>query len=227
MSKHELLSQLREALVGEADQDRIAEIAEQVVAADIEIQDAIDASSAAIREIGKKFETGEVFLPDLMIAGKKMEVCTAVFKPHLEIEQRTSVGGRIVIGSVKGDIHDIGKNLVATMLSVGGFEVVDLGVGVPAMEFIKAAQKDRADIIALSSLMTTTLPYQQEVLDLLREMGLRDKYFVVVGGGPVTAEFAAEIGADGWAENAALAVSLCTTLMRSGERPPLKTVVPV
>jgi methylmalonyl-CoA mutase cobalamin-binding domain/chain len=225
MSKPELLNQLQEALVGDAGQESVAEIAEQIVAEGIDIQAAIDTASAAIREIGEKFETGEVFLPDLMIAGKKMERCMAVFKPQLEVERRTSTGARIVIGSVMGDIHDIGKNLVATMLSVGGFEVVDLGVGVPAMEFVKAAKKERADIIALSSLMTTTLPYQREVLDLLREMGLREKYFVVVGGGPVTPEFATEIGADGWAENAALAVSLCTTLMTSGKTPPVETVV--
>jgi methylmalonyl-CoA mutase cobalamin-binding domain/chain len=225
MSEQGLVNQLREAVLGDAGQDEVAEIAEQIVASDIEIQDAIDTASAAIREIGEKFETGEVFLPDLMIAGKKMERCMAVLKPHIEIDGPASAGGRIVIGSVMGDIHDIGKNLVATMLSVGGFEVVDLGVGVPAMDFVKAAKKERADIIALSSLMTTTLPYQKEVLDLLSEMGLRDKYFVVVGGGPVTPEFATDVGADGWAENAALAVSLCTTLMASGESPPVKTIV--
>ncbi len=225
MGKQELLNQLREALQGDAGQNEVAEIAEQIVTSDIQIQDAIDTASAAIRGIGEKFETGEVFLPDLMIAGKKMERCMAVLKPHIEIEGQADAGGRIVIGSVTGDIHDIGKNLVATMLSVGGFEVVDLGVGVPAMDFVKAAKKERADIIALSSLMTTTLPYQKEVLDLLSEMGLRDKYFVVVGGGPVTPEFATEVGADGWAENAALAVSLCTTLMASGDTPPVKTVV--
>jgi trimethylamine corrinoid protein len=225
MSKQELLNQLREALAGDASQERVADIAEQIVAEGIDIQVAIDAASAAIREIGEKFETGEVFLPDLMIAGKKMERAMAVFRPHLEVERQAGAGGRIVIGTVKGDIHDIGKNLVATMLSVGGFEVIDLGVGVPAMEFVKAARKERADIIALSSLMTTTLPYQREVLDLLREMGQRDKYFVVVGGGPVTADFAVDVGADGWAENAALAVSLCTTLMMSGKIPPVETVV--
>lgn len=225
MSTQELLSQLREALAGDAGQEEVTEIAEQIVASDIDIHAAIDTASAAIRKIGEAFEAGEVFLPSLMIAGKKMERCMAVFKPHLEVDDETTVGGRILIGSVTGDIHDIGKNLVATMLSVGGFEVVDLGVGVPAMEFVKAAKKEGADIIALSSLMTTTLPYQREVLDLLREMGLRGKYFVVVGGGPVTPEFATDIGADGWAENAALAVSLCTTLMTSGEKPATRTVV--
>jgi len=225
MSKQELLNQLREALTGDASQDEVTEIAEVVVASDVEIQDAIDTASTAIREIGQKFETGEVFLPDLMIAGKKMERCMAVFRPHLEVEEDKSVGGRIVIGSVTGDIHDIGKNLVATMLSVGGFEVVDLGVGIGAMEFIKAAKKEGADIIALSSLMTTTLPYQREVLDLLREMGLREKYYVIVGGGPVTPEFATDVGADGWAENAALAVGLCTTLMTSADAPAAKTVL--
>ncbi len=225
MSRQELLNELREALLGDMDRDEVAAIAEKIVAEDIDVQKGIDTASAAIREIGQQFEAGEVFLPDLMIAGKKMERCMAMFKPHLEVDSETAAGGRIVIGSVTGDIHDIGKNLVATMLSVGGFDVVDLGVGVPAMAFIKAAKKEQADIIALSSLMTTTLPYQREVLDLLREMGLRDKYFVVVGGGPVTPDFAIDIGADGWAENAALAVDLCTTLITSGHSPPVETVM--
>jgi trimethylamine corrinoid protein len=225
MSKQELLNELRDALAGDASSEEVSDIADRIVAQDVEIQKAIKTASQAIREVGQKFETGEVFLPDLMIAGKKMERCMAVFRPHIEIDDESSAGGRIVIGSVTGDIHDIGKNLVSTMLSVGGFEVVDLGVDVPAMEFIKAAKKEGADVIALSSLMTTTLPYQREVLDLLREMGLRDKYFVVIGGGPVTPEFAQDVGADGFAENAALAVSLCTTLMTSGKPPAVETVV--
>jgi trimethylamine corrinoid protein len=225
MSKQELLNELRDALAGDASSEEVSDIADRIVAQHVEIQKAIKTASQAIREVGQKFETGEVFLPDLMIAGKKMERCMAVFRPHIEIDDESSAGGRIVIGSVTGDIHDIGKNLVSTMLSVGGFEVVDLGVDVPAMEFIKAAKKEGADVIALSSLMTTTLPYQREVLDLLREMGLRDKYFVVIGGGPVTPEFAQDVGADGFAENAALAVSLCTTLMTSGKPPAVETVV--
>jgi methylmalonyl-CoA mutase cobalamin-binding domain/chain len=225
MSKQELLNELRDALAGDASSEEVSDIADRIVAQDVEIQKAIKTASQAIREVGQKFETGEVFLPDLMIAGKKMERCMAVFRPHIEIDDESSAGGRIVIGSVTGDIHDIGKNLVSTMLSVGGFEVVDLGVDVPAMEFIKAAKKEGADVIALSSLMTTTLPYQREVLDLLREMGLRDKYFVVIGGGPVTPEFAQDVRADGFAENAALAVSLCTTLMTSGKPPAVETVV--
>jgi methylmalonyl-CoA mutase cobalamin-binding domain/chain len=225
MSKQELLNELRDALAGDASSEEVSDIADRIVAQHVEIQKAIKTASQAIREVGQKFETGEAFLPDLMIAGKKMERCMAVFRPHIEIDDESSAGGRIVIGSVTGDIHDIGKNLVSTMLSVGGFEVVDLGVDVPAMEFIKAAKKEGADVIALSSLMTTTLPYQREVLDLLREMGLRDKYFVVIGGGPVTPEFAQDVGADGFAENAALAVSLCTTLMTSGKPPAVETVV--
>jgi dimethylamine corrinoid protein len=225
MSEQLLLDQLRDALAADADQETVADIAVQVVGAGIDIQVAIDTASATIREIGERFETGDVYLPDLMIAGRKMERCMAILRPHLRIARQTGDGARIVIGSVTGDIHDIGKNLVATMLSVGGFEVIDLGVGVAAMDFVKAARKERADIIAPSSLMTTTLPYQKEVIDLLSEMGLREQYFVIVGGGPVTAEFAAEIGADGWAKNAALAVGLCTTLMTSGETPPVKTVV--
>ncbi len=225
MGEQRYLSELRAALAGDASPDAVAEIAAQILTAGVDVQAAIDTASATIREIGEQFERGDVYLPDLMIAGRKMERCMAVLRPHLVSTGQAQASGRIVIGSVAGDIHDIGKNLVATMLSVGGFEVVDLGVGVPAMEFVRAARKERADIIALSSLMTTTLPYQREVLELLREMGLRSQFYVIVGGGPVTPQFATEIGADGWAENAALAVGLCTTLMTSGQTPPVKTVL--
>jgi methylmalonyl-CoA mutase cobalamin-binding domain/chain len=129
--------------------------------------------------------------------------------------------GKVVIGAVAGDIHDIGKNLVATQLSVKGFDVIDLGVNVPPMEIVDRAEREHANIIALSALMTTSMPYQKDVIDVLREMGLRDRYFVVIGGGPVTPEYARQAGADGWASNAVTAARVCEKLLEGGQRPPL------
>ena len=202
----------------------VEEITERIIAQDVDVLAAIDVASDAMKEIGDQFAAFEIFLPDLMIAGEKMKRCMATLQPHVKADD-AKAGGRIVLGTVSGDLHDIGKNLVATMLTVGGFDVVDVGVNVAPMDFVKAAREQKADIIALSSLMTASLPYQKEVIDLLSEMGQREKYFIIVGGGPVTPEFAIDIGADGWAENAASAVGLCEQLVAEGETPATKTVV--
>ena len=224
MSNQDLLNELREALVGEASYEEVVEITERIVDQDVDALAAIDVASDAMKEIGDQFAAFEIFLPDLMIAGEKMKRCMDTLQPHIKADD-AKAGGRIVLGTVSGDLHDIGKNLVGTMLTVGGFDVVDVGVNVAPLDFVKAAREQRADIIALSSLMTNSLPYQKEVIDLLTEMGQRGKYYVIVGGGPVTPEFATDIGADGWAENAASAVGLCEQLVASGDAPATKTVV--
>lgn len=224
MGHQEVLNELREALVGDASYEDVVEITGRIVAQDVDILAAIDVASGAMQEIGDKFAAFEIFLPDLMIAGEKMKQCMDVLQPHIKAGD-AKAGGRIVLGTVSGDLHDIGKNLVATMLAVGGFDVVDVGVNVSPLDFVKAAREQQADIIALSSLMTASLPYQKEVIDLLDEMGQREKYYIIVGGGPVTPEFATDIGADGWAENAATAVGLCEQLVNSGEAPATKTIV--
>jgi methylmalonyl-CoA mutase cobalamin-binding domain/chain len=219
MTEELLLKRLRVALVGDATEDEVVEAAEAVVAGGIEALPAIEVASEAIREIGDAFEAGDLYLPDLMIAGRKMERTMAILRPHMKVGDKLAGGGRVILGTVSGDIHDIGKNLVGTMLTVGGFTVTDLGVNVPPLEFIKAAKEHRADVIALSALMTASLPYQREVLNLLTELGLREKFFVIVGGGPVTLEFAESVGADGWAENAASALKLCDKLTTAGVKP--------
>jgi|YNPNPStandDraft_1061719.scaffolds.fasta_scaffold79577_1 methylmalonyl-CoA mutase cobalamin-binding domain/chain len=227
MVQGDVLERLREAIVGDSSLEDVEEAARAVVESGIDINDAIHAATEAIRSVGDCFEAGDIYLPELMIAGRKMERCMSVLRPHIKAAGSSVQGGRIVIGTVSGDIHDIGKNLVATMMAVRGFDIMDLGVNVPPLKFVHAAKDAGADIIALSSLMTTSLPYQQEVIDVLKETGLRDRFYVIVGGGPVTPEFAESIGADGWAENAAAAARLCEMLMTSGEKPPLaKTVVP-
>ena len=225
MSKQDLLDQLHEALTGDASYDDVVEITESLLDADVDATDAIDSASDAMHEIGEKFAAFEIFLPDLMIAGEKMKRCMNVLRPHIKATGEQRASGRVILGTVSGDLHDIGKNLVGTMLTVGGFDVVDLGVNVSPLDFIKAARAQKADIVALSSLMTASLPYQKEVIDLLTETGQRGSSFIIVGGGPVTPEFAQDIAADGWAENAASAVGLCQQLVGSGEVPPIKTVI--
>jgi methylmalonyl-CoA mutase cobalamin-binding domain/chain len=225
MSTEELLHQLQEALATDASYEEVDDLTERLMAAGADPTAVIEAAAGAMHDVGEQFAAFEIFLPDLMIAGEKMKRCMKIIQPHIEAGGGQKASGRVVLGTVSGDLHDIGKNLVATMLTVGGFEVSDLGVNVPPLEFVKAAREQRADIVALSSLMTASLPYQKEVLDLLSELGLRNQYYVIVGGGPVTAEFAAKIGADGWTDNAAKAVELCTRLVQSGTAPATHTVV--
>ncbi len=225
MSKQEDLVALRKALAGDASYKEVEEITERLTAGDANVLAAIDVATEAMEEIGDKFAAFEIFLPDLMIAGEKMKRCMDILQPHIQASGERKASGRVVLGTVSGDLHAIGKNLVATMLTVGGFEVTDLGINVSPLDFVKAAREQRADVVALSSLMTASLPYQKEVIDLLSEMGQRENYYIIVGGGPVTPEFATQIGADGWAENAAQAVGLCNQLIESGKTPPVETVI--
>jgi 5-methyltetrahydrofolate--homocysteine methyltransferase len=163
---------------------------------------------AGIREVGEMFRRGEAFLPEMMLAAEAWEEGAAVLEPHLADHPAGAARGTVVIGTVKGDIHALGKRIVVTMLRTAGFEVVDLGVDVPASRFVTAAADARADVIALCALMTTTMPQQKEVIEHLLAAGRRDQVFVMVGGASTTAEWAAEIGADAYGETAADAVAL-------------------
>ena len=195
--------------------------AKEIVAKGLDILQAIDCASAAIQQIGDQFQRGDIFLPELMLAGETMKQCMNVFAPHLSAQASAKRRGKVVVGAVAGDIHDIGKNLVATMLSVNGFDVVDLGVDVQPFKLVDTAMAEGAQIIALSALMTTSMPYQKDTVALLDEMKLRDKFYVIVGGGPVTAEFAQSIHADGWGTNAVSAVRVCERLLESKVKPPV------
>jgi len=202
---------------------RYARMAEAVVAGDAEAaaglaQQALDERLdlpavieqgyiSGIRQVGDLWEAGEYFLPELISSAAAMKAALAVFRPALEASGAADLSrGRIVIGTIEGDIHDIGKNLVASMLSANGFDVVDLGSDVKADRFIDAAVETRADLICLSALLTTTMLGQRRVVERLRERGLRDRFKVLVGGAPVSRAWAAEIGADGYGENALAAV---------------------
>jgi len=164
--------------------------------------------------VGEKFESGDLFLPEMLAAAMTMKTGVEVLKPHLTGEE-TETAGTVVIGTVQGDVHDIGKNLVAMMLEGAGFEVIDIGIDVPAEDIVKAVEEKKPQILGLSALLTTTMPALKTTIDALKEAGLRDKVKVMVGGAPVTQDYADEIGADGYASDAAGAVTLARGLVQS------------
>ena len=150
----------------------------------------------ALRELGERFDQGDVFLPQLILSAEAMEAAVQVLQPHLEARnERIQAPGRVVMATVQGDIHDIGKNIVCAVLRANGFEVLDLGRDVPAATIVSKAEEFDADIIGLSALLSTTLPYCRDTLRLLEEKGVRDRYTVFIGGGPVTPGYAEQIGA--------------------------------
>jgi methylmalonyl-CoA mutase cobalamin-binding domain/chain len=166
--------------------------------------------------VGKRFEEGEYFLPDLMLAGRALKAAMEILKPLLASAAATDPSlkkAKIVIATVQTDIHDIGKNIVASMLAAAGYEVIDMGVDVPLNSIIDKAEETRADIIALSALLTTSMPYMKDLIDLLQARGLRQKYRVMVGGASVSPEWAESIGADGTGRDAIEAVRLARRLL--------------
>jgi len=166
-----------------------------------------DAMIPAMAEVGRLFECEEYFVPELLLSARAMKAALELLRPLLA-ETGVKPTGKVVIGTVKGDLHDIGKNLVASMLEGGGFEVTDLGVDVSPEKFIAAIQEKRAQIICLSALLTVTVPSMRTTIEALKQAGIRDQVKVLIGGAPVTAEYAREIGADGYGENASVAVTI-------------------
>jgi 5-methyltetrahydrofolate--homocysteine methyltransferase len=165
----------------------------------------------AMDEVGKRFECEEYFVPELLLSGRAMKAALAIIRPLLAASGAQPTG-RVVIGTVKGDLHDIGKNLVASMLEGGGFEVTDLGADVPPERIIAAVKASNANIVCLSALLTVTMPAMKTTIDAMKSAGIRAKVKIMVGGAPVTRQYAEEIGADGYSENASAAVALARTL---------------
>ena len=162
----------------------------------------------AMEEIGQRFERQEAFVPELLMAGRAMKMSLNILQPLLKNSDSSSAfAGKIVIGTVKGDLHDIGKNLVASMFEGCGFEVIDLGIDVDSDKFIQAIKEHNANMLGMSALLTTTMPYMKTVIEALSEAGLRETVKVMIGGAPVSAKFAAEIGADSYSDNANSAVT--------------------
>ena len=167
---------------------------------------------AAMGEVGRLFEEGEYFVPEMLIAARAMQKGLVLLKPYLT-EADVQSPGKVAIGTVKGDLHDIGKNLVAMMLEGAAFEVIDLGTDVSPERFIQAVRDNGAQIIAMSALLTTTMPNMKNTIEALKEAGLRDKVKVMIGGAPVTQNYADQIGADGFAEDASRAVAKARSLL--------------
>jgi len=227
-SKEEILGRLSEGIMrGETDLARQA--AEESLAAGLDPLETIQqGTSKAMEVVGLRFRSFEIFLPELIMAAEAANAAMAVLLPNIAGDRRKeAMAGRVVLGTVSGDVHDIGKNLVWAVLSAAGFEVHDLGVDVPSKRFVDVAQEVEADIVGLSSLLTTSMQYQKDAIDYVTDMGVRDKYFIIVGGGPVTPAWAAQIGADGYGRRAADAAELCRLLMQADHKPPLSQPIVV
>ncbi|MDK2464459.1 MAG: corrinoid protein [Candidatus Korarchaeota archaeon] len=209
-----ILRGLAESVI-DGDEDRAREFAKKAVDAGIDPLTAIKGGLMnGMKVVGDRFARLEIFLPEVLLAADAMKAALEILEPLIVKEEREKLTlGKVVIGTVQGDIHDIGKNIVAMLLKANGFEVYDLGRDVPIDEFINKAEEVGADIIAISTLLSTSMPYMEDVIRLLKDRGLREKYKVMVGGGPVTREFAEEIGADGYGDNAEEAVEVAKKLL--------------
>lgn len=171
-----------------------------------------DGLISAMEEVGRRFECNEFYVPEMLVSARAMKSGLELLRPHL-IAANVKAVGKVVIGSVQGDLHDIGKNLVGMMLEGAGLEVVDLGTDVSADKFKNAVKEHRPDLVACSALITTTMPRMKEVIQSLQDAGLRNRVKIMIGGAPVTGKYAADIGADGYAPDAASAASLAKDLM--------------
>lgn len=186
---------------------------QEKIDAGIDPQSIIDNSLIkAMEEIGRRFEAGQAFVPEMLLAARAMKTALDLLKPHMKSGEITTIG-TVVIGTVKGDLHDIGKNLVASMLEGRGFKVVNLGTDVSGEKFIKAVREQNADIICMSALLTTTMVQMEQIIKEVEAAGLRDKVRIMVGGAPVNEDFAMKIGADGYSDNANAATELAKRLM--------------
>lgn len=211
------LSDLLSGALTNGDVDTSVELTQKALKDGIEPLDLIQQVIVpTLTKVGQDFQNFVIFLPELMSAGEAAEKATEILEKHIAESGRKSAAlGTLVIGTVENDVHDIGKNIVSTLMRSHGFKVVDLGRDVSPSSFLEAAQRENADIVAMSSLMTTTRPYTRSTLNLFKEVGVRDQFKIVIGGGCITQEWADEIGADGYAPDAASAVEMCKKLMVS------------
>ena len=201
-----LIEELREAVVDGQAKLAVAKVTEG-------LEDGIEAGRLlregliqAMAQVGRLYEEGEIFVPEMLVAARAMTAALGVLKPHL-VEEGVTASAKVAIGTTKGDLHDIGKNLVAMMLEGSGYEIVDLGVDVPPDKFVQAI-RDGANVVAMSALLTTTMTNMQLAIEAIKQAGLRDQVRIIVGGAPITKSYAEEIGADGYAEDASSAVRL-------------------
>jgi 5-methyltetrahydrofolate--homocysteine methyltransferase len=206
-----ILQEIRQAVIeGQAKVvvPKVEQAISQGLAPDTILKDGL---ISAMAQVGQMFEEGEYFVPEMLIAARAMAAALAILKPHL-VAQGVEPIGKVAIGTVKGDLHDIGKSLVAMMLEGAGFEIVDLGVDVTPEKFIEAV-KQGANVVAMSALLTTTMPSMKTTIEAFKSAGLRDKTIIMVGGAPVTQAYAEEIGADGYSPDASAAVRKAKELL--------------
>lgn len=207
-----LLSSIYQAIL-EGDQAAARSAVQRAMEENLEAETILkQAMMPAMQEVGRLFEEGEYFVPEMLVAARAMQTGLSLLKPKL-VQADVAPAGKVVAGTVKGDLHDIGKNLVCMMLEGAAFEIIDLGTDVPPERFVEAMQTSGAQLLALSALLTTTMPNMKQTIEALQQAGLRQQVKVMVGGAPVTETFARQIGADGYAPDASRAVALAKSLM--------------
>lgn len=214
MQNEELFKQMAQSIT-DGESEKAAELAQQSIAMGIDPLEAINQGFVAgVNYVGDQFSCGNMFLPELVMAGEAMKAAVAVLEPELNKRgTERKMLGKVVLATVEGDIHEIGKTLVGTMLSATGFQVFDMGVDVPIMKVVEKAREVNADIVALSALLTTTMVHQRDVIEALEDVGIRSKVKVMVGGAPVTQEWVKQIGADGYSEDAIGAAKVAKQLL--------------
>lgn len=215
MEQQELFEKLKQAVM-EGEEETLVTLVEGAIETTDPLAMVEQGMMPGMTEVGNRFSAGEAYLPELLMAAEAWEQAMKIIKPKL-VAAGASMDkqGTIVLGTVQTDIHEIGKNILGNLLTTAGFEVHDIGHDAPASKFIDKAQEVDADIIAASAIMSTTVPYQKDIIEMLKARGIRDKYLVMVGGGVVTQEWADEIGADGYGDLASDAVKVAKTLVGS------------
>jgi trimethylamine corrinoid protein len=211
----DIFKEMEKAII-DGDRDLCESLAQQAVDQDLDPAEVLEKGYGRGMEIlGDQFERGDVFLPEILLAEDAMNAAIAVLKPRIEASKSTRLTkGKVVIGTIQGDVHDIGKNIVKLFMGVAGFEITDLGRDVPVRAYIDNAKREQADIVAASALMTTTMIYMPELIKQLGELGIREKYKIMVGGAPVIESWAKQIGADGYGLTAKEAVKIALTLVK-------------
>ncbi|MEM2913634.1 MAG: corrinoid protein [Candidatus Bathyarchaeia archaeon] len=212
VNKEEILVRIRDAIVN-LDIDNIGRLCEEAVGAGVPAYEVVmEGMAKGMEVVGEKYERNEYFLAELIMAGETMKEGMKALEPHLKAGELKRTG-KVVIGTVRGDLHDIGKNIVATLLNAAGFEVIDLGVDVPPEKFIEAVKENSPDIVGMSALLTTTMIEMEGIIKELKKAGLREKVKIIIGGAPITKEYAEKIGADAAARDAVEGVNICKSWM--------------
>ena len=210
--KEEILNKIKDAIVN-LDIDNIGKLCQEAINAGIPAYEIVmNGMAKGMDVVGEKYERNEYFLAELIMAGEVMKEGMKILEPHLKGGEIKKVG-KVVIGTVRGDLHDIGKNIVVTLLNAAGFEVIDLGVDVAPEKFVEAVKENKPDIVGMSALLTTTMIEMENVIKALKEAGLREKVKIIIGGAPITEEYARKIGADAAARDAVEGVNICKSWM--------------